>query len=317
LLIGYVAGLSTIWSLTGGNSKGIGHGFNVRTMFEGPDTLLDFSKMDSSMQVGLERYLIPSQSFGIQVMKVTMVNESTIYDSYNDFYQQKAKNWGISAGLTIYGVGVDVSYSKLKGELKQQTKNFSRAFSYGEYVWHAFDLEVDWAYAQLDPEFKADVLTLPTDYTRGAGVYRKFIGIYGTHFFNKVAYGCRFNYTLAFDKDLIDKKSSKWVQTQFGIAVSYSYGGFGIKLGFDFAKFKNTTKVDGLFTQKSSGRTRLLGGDETLFPQGLDKWYPSCQKNREILLEKSKITPIAELLKFDPVRKANLIKALQDYARTP
>lgn len=41
---------------------------------------------------------------------------------------------------TCSGVGVDVGYSQLRGEIKNLTKGNKNDFTIGEYVWHAFDL---------------------------------------------------------------------------------------------------------------------------------------------------------------------------------
>lgn len=49
-------------------------------------------------------------------------------------------------------------------------------------------------------------MSLPTTYNRD--IYRRFIEAYGTHFFDKVGYGCKWNYTLAFDRVLLPASSS-------------------------------------------------------------------------------------------------------------
>jgi len=308
-------GYDRIWELTGGNSKGIGHGFNIRTMQQTGEQLLDFQQWDSSsILVNGKRYAVPAESFGGGVMRVRMENSTSIMTSFEDFFQQRVKSWGISVGVTIYGVGVDVSYSKLRGEIKALTRNFSNAFTIGEYLWHGFDLEVDYMDTPLDPDFINDIKRLPATYDRN--LYRRFINAWGSHVISKAGYGCRFNYSLSYDKKMLETRGSQWTQTNIGVALSYSYGGFGISIGVDFGKFKNTTKIDGEFLAKSMGKTELLGGDETL-SSGLAAWYPTCEKNRQVLLEKSKIVPIAELIRFDKTRQASMKLALQDFARSP
>jgi len=323
LLNGFISAnvqYDSVWTLTGGNSKGLGHGFNIRTQVVSGDPLLNRS-LSGSFHYGKNgnlssRYLIPGNSYGdSNSNKAKAFSDSTIYKSFEDFYKLRVSNWGFSAGLTIYGFGVDVSYSKLKGQLAKLTNNFTKSFTYGYYTWHSFDLVLD-DYKQLDPEFKTDVMSLQTPYSPATKpLYMKFITIYGTHFFTKVAYGCRYTYSLAMNNKFIDTQDSKWVQTQIGISASYSYGGFGIKLGFDFNKFKNTTQINGQFKENSTGKATLLGGDETCLPKGLETWQKSCDYNKEILLDKSDYMPIVKLFDFDPARKAAMFLALKDYAK--
>jgi len=255
-----------------------------------------------------------TRSLALGIMSIKNDSEIVIMDSYEEFQSMKQKMWGISVGLTLYGVGVEVSMSKLRGQIRGMMKNSTRAFTIASYIWHAFDLELDWRDAQLDDYFTADVKGLPATYDQYQ--YRRFIEAYGTHFFDKVSYGCKWNYTLAFDKDLMSNNRADWSRTQIGIGLTYSMGGFGIGIGVDFARFKNESKVDGTFARKSDGKEELLGGDELLAAKGLAAWYPTCGKNRAILLEKSKLKPIAELFR-DSSRKQAMIQALKDYAAHP
>jgi len=131
-----------------------------------------------------------------------------------------------------------------------------------------------------------------------------------------VTYGCRCNYTLSFDEKFFEKRGSQWTAKQIGVSVGFTLGGFGLKVGFNQGSAKNVSTVDGDFLARSKGYTALLGGDETLFYAGLDKWYPTCVTRREVLLASSRVIPIAELIKkVDPPRYALLVRALQDYAR--
>lgn len=50
------------------------------------------------------RYSIPYESFGGGVMKIRMENETTVMSNYEQYFNMKAKNWGVSVGLTLYGM---------------------------------------------------------------------------------------------------------------------------------------------------------------------------------------------------------------------
>jgi len=307
-----------IWTLTGGNPKGIGHGYNIRSQRFSPEPLLNYQHWNESLLVNGQRYAIPYEAYGQAFMRIKFTNDSSIFDSFQDFYDRKVKNFGISVGVSIYGVGVTVGYSKLRGDINALTKNFSRAFSMGEYVWHAFDLEVDYPSVSLDDDFMNDIKSLPTTYDAGREKYRKVIDYYGTHVLTKAAYGCRLNYTLAFDRDMMNKQGTTWTARQISVSVGVTMGGFGLQVGFGTGKAVNRSAIDGKFESKSNGVSCLLGGDETLFHAGIDVWYPTCVKNREILLDKSKVVPMAELLrKFDANKYLQMKTALQDYAKNP
>jgi hypothetical protein len=303
-----------IWELTGGNERGLGEGYNIRSQKQTGYPLFEYSGYTDSILVNGQRYAIPDETFGLGKMMIKNDSEVVIMESFEEFQKMKSRTWGISVGLSLYGVGVEVGLSRIRGQINGLVKNSSRSFNVATYLWHAFDLEVDWRDARLDQSFVDDVMRLPATYTQP--IYRRFIEAYGTHFFDKVGFGCKWNYTVAFDRAMTEKSGAKWSMNQVGIAVTYSLGNFGLKVGMNFTSFKNTSHIDGTFQKNSNGNENLLGGDELLQSKGLEAWYPTCQTNRAILLEKSTLKPIAELIK-DPSRKAAMITALKDYAAHP
>jgi len=311
------AAYSDIWALTGGNPRGVGEGYNIRSQRQTGFPLFEFTPSKDTLNVLGTTYSMPDELFGKEVALFRNDSEVQIIETFEQFQNMKSKNWGINVGLSIYGVGVSVGYSQLKGQIDGLIKNNSRAFNVATVIWHTFDLEVDWRSATLDSDFLADIKLLPATYGPSTqAAYMKFINFYGTHFFDKAGYGCKWNFTVAFDRAFSEKSGSKWTQTNVGIAVTYSLGTFGIGVGMNFSKFKNTSRVDGEFQKHSTGTENLLGGDELLLPKGLDVWMPSCRFNRALLVEKSSLKPIAELIK-DPQRKPAMMQALKDFAVNP
>jgi len=304
-----------VWTLTGGNEFGVGEGFNIRSMKQTTFPLFDFSKPSSEIITILGTpYSLPENLYAKEVN--TFVNDSRvqIFESFEQFQKMKATSWGVSVGVTLYGVGVDLSLSKVRGQINGMLKNSSRAANIASCIWHTFDLEVDWSDAPLDQDFMNDVARLPAQYNPAApDDYKRFISFYGTHFFSKAGYGCKYNFSLAYDKTLNQTQGSHWTATQVGISVSYSLGTFGIGLGMNMSKFKNETKIDSTFREHATGTENLLGGDELLLSKGLDVWLPTCKFQRAQLLEKSSLRPLPDIIR-DPARKNSLIAALRDFA---
>jgi len=304
----------SIWSLTGGNEMGVGEGYNIRSQRRTGFSLFQYTPSSDTVYVNGVTYSVPAEIVGIGRMTIKNDSEVMVLESFSQFQDMKSKNWGVSVGLTLYGVTVGVGLNMLRGQINGLLKNNSRYFNVGSYIWHGFDLEVDWRDATLDRDFYDDIMRLPASYSPDP--YRAFINAYGTHFFDKVGYGCKWNTTVAFDRSLTEKSGARWSSTQVGISVSYSLGAFGIGIGMNFSTFKNQSRIDGEFQKHATGSESLLGGDETLIIKGLDAWYPTCVKNRAILLEKSTLKPIAEIIKDAP-RKAAMIQALKDFALHP
>jgi len=313
------ASIQEIWEQTDGNQKGVGEGYNYRTQRSTGYPLFQWTPSTAdTVTIGGVPYYVPDELIATPDGRNYIDSSVMIMDSFEQYQKMKASSWSVSLGVTLYGVEVALGYSRLKGQISTLTKNHSRSFNYASSLWRTFDLEIDsYNKAKLDSDFVGNYMILPKTYTpANRGLFLRFVNGYGTHFFSKAAYGCKWNYTMAFDRAMTEKSGSKWSQSQVSVSVGYSMGAFGFNIGMSFAKFKNESHIDGEFQRRSNGLENLLGGDETLHAKGLDVWIKSCKTNRALLVEKSKIVPIAEIIR-EPARKAAMILFLKDYARNP
>jgi len=299
-----------IWTLTDGEDKGIGGGFDVVDDIRQPPWVFKFSyDQGKTISVGNTQFLIPDGISGSAVHRYIGFNETRLISTFSDYWTYALKTTSISAAATVGNFTLNAAFSKTKGYINQVTNNGSKSFGFYGATYLTFSLGFRGLQRPpLDPDFQYDVDHLPSSYDPSA--YGRFIKAWGTHYFTRALYGCSYNITAAFDNSLTTQKGSSWTTSNLDLTLKYNSFQMNVKQ----QKEVNKSSIDSNFADNVKVTANARGGDELKFTVGHDQdaWLTSCATLKVPIPQWSDVEPLTYLV-ADPVKRANLQKAIVDY----
>jgi len=297
---------SPIWDIVGGQ-VGIGSLYNVVTeqlTFPAYEFHYD---TQNTMVINGQPYLIPDEVFGYSSPEYTNDSRLLLVDSLKYFFNDYVSTWGISAGINIDGISLNLAFSHTAGQINAILNSSVNSFAQNILSWNQFVVEMWPGEAQLSQHFQSYLDQLPQQYI--PSVYRQFVEEFGTHIIYKSCYGARINFTAQFHASLVDTKGIKWVQNQVSLAV----GWMEFKVGINWQNFDNKTQIDNTFLENSDNLTLIAGGQPNVLQgQGFNAWWQTVDQDFAVLYPESSIMPLYEVVK-DPVIANNLKQAIIAY----
>jgi len=251
-------------------------------------------------------YAIPDELYDTPTPRTVFDSKIRLFQRTQDHFESVVKSTTISAGLTLGGVTLQGAFSKTKGDVDTLLKNGTRAFSMATNLVEFFQLGV-YPGSTLDPRFAQAVRLLPATYD--ASAYGRFVHGWGTHYINNAQLGGSVNFTTDFDQQLIQSNSISWVERQVGFSIGYAM----FSLNFNSSLAKNTTDFDRQFTESANSTKEIVGGNgHVLETEGFSAWARTAEETPAMLLTRSEVYPISELIENNTIRK-NVERAIIDF----
>jgi len=279
-----------IWDITGG-PVGVGNCYDIVTeQMTFPAFSWSYNE-GNTVRVRGTNYLLPDQVYGYASPEFKNDTRIFILNTFQAYFSQYLSTWGVTAGLKIDGIGLDLGFSHTKGQINQMLNNSANYFSQNTMTWVEFVLQVWPGESKLHPHFLAEVNKLPTQYDYDA--YLSFIRNFGTHVIKKASYGAAVNFTSVFHSNILNKQSIEWVQNQ----VKLSLGWQMINVGFNWNSASNKTAIDNTFLENSQNVTTVQGGEpDVLASDGYKAWWQTVLQEYAVVFAKSTVVPIFDVI---------------------
>jgi len=236
-------------------------------------------------------YLIPDELYGYSAPEFTNDSRIFIMDSFSYYFNEYISSWGVSAGITIDGVKLNIAFSHTNGQITQLLNNSLNYFAENVLTWTEFELELWPGEASLSPHFLAEVNKLPKVYDPNA--YLQFILNFGTHVINKAQYGALINFTSVFHSDVVQKEDIQWVQNQIKLSLSWMQ----FNVGINWNDFDNSTTINNTFVENAQNVTITQGGQpDVLQSSGFKAWFQTVIQDYAVIYANTQVQPLYQII---------------------
>lgn len=227
-----------------------------------------------------------------------------------DVFSFEAGITGFMLGLDIDGLSIGVNFEKAKADFAELTSNYSAGLTWMDHSLTLYQLSYGGGSQQLNPALLQVLNALPN---KPSPLYTQVLEYWGTHYVSSASFGGYCNFTVMYEQNFMQNKSTKFKQQQIGISIGIMLQQIGLDLDFAFSSISFNSKLDQQFKEHSNMTSLCIGGKPSLASsKQYLLWQVSVGGAPVPVPHTQRLRPLADLV-YDPIKHDLLMNATVAY----